>query len=321
MTIDAILPALHRPVMSPKLGALLAIGGLFAVGCAELTPFAPPGSGGGGNGGAGGSGTGAGAEGGFTGETITVNVSTEEAIQSTPVPGVEICLLDIALPCVTTDAMGEGAIEVPADSAVWASLVLDGYVSVLVGAVTESEDLDLVAPMINDQLAVTIASLAQTEFDPRQGHLALVSVRHPVPPSSSNPPQPGVTFALEPATGVGPVYAGPGNIPDLTLTETGEAGGAIWFNVDPGESVLTAQHPNEPCEAFLAHPASRPDTYDLRVQPGFLTLATVICGEEPMGTGGGGGAGGMGVGGMGFGGMGGAGGGGSGPGGAGHGGA
>ncbi|MEQ9322715.1 MAG: hypothetical protein RIF41_26350 [Polyangiaceae bacterium] len=293
--------------MTPKLGALMAIAGLLSAGCAELTPFSPPGSGGGGHGGAGGSGAGAGAEGGFTGETITVNVVTEEAIQSTPVPGVEICLLDVALPCVTTDAMGEGSIEVPADAAVWASLVLDGYVPVLVGAVTETEDLDLTAPMINDQLAITIASLAQTEFDPRQGHLALVSVRHPVPPSSSNPPQPGVTFALEPATGVGPVYAGPGNIPDTTLTETGEAGGAIWFNVDPGEPVLTATHPTEPCEDFLAHPGTQPDTYDLRVQAGFLTLATVICGEEPMGTGGGG-AGGMGAGGAGVGGTGGAGG-------------
>lgn len=282
--------------MGHRLGAVVAMGWLLLASCTELSPYplaTDAGGGGTGTGGTG-TGTGSGAEGGFTGETITVNVRTEDAIQSTPVPGVEICVLDVGLPCVTTDAMGNGSIDVPAEAAVWASLVLEGYVSVLVGAVSEMEDLNLTAPMINDQLALTIASLAQTAFDPRQGHLALVAVRHPEPGTSNNPPQAGVTFGLEPATGVGPVYAGPGNIPDLTLTETGEAGGAIWFNVDPGEPVLSAQHPTEPCEAFLAHPGSRPDTYDLRVQPGFLTLATVICGEEPMGMGGGGGVGGAG---------------------------
>ncbi|MEZ4444192.1 MAG: hypothetical protein R3B72_34285 [Polyangiaceae bacterium] len=272
-----------------------------------LDPVGVGGQGGGGVGGATSS-SGSGASGGFSGETITVHVLTEDAVQMTPVPGVKICVEDVPLPCVTTDDQGEGDVQVPADARVWASLVLDGYVSALVGALTESEDLDLKAPMIRTQLASTIASTADVTLDPTRGHLGLVALRHPEKVGGSNTPQPDVGFSLSPSSGDGPLYVNTLNIPDPNLMKTGEAGGALWFNVEPGTPTLTAVHDSDPCGPFLAHPGPAPNTYELRVQPDYVTFVTIICGEEPMmgtggaggmGSGGAGGAGGMGSGGAG----------------------
>lgn len=257
-----------------------------AASCSDLDELY--GVGGGGGAGAGGSG-GAGGQ----GPTITISLTVEDVVTDALLEDVQICVLDIGLECVTTDASGEATLVVPASTPLWTTFEKEGYVSTLLGAVTGTEDLEQTAPMINVTLVGLVASGVDSNFDPDKGHLAMIALGHPVGDDTSFAQMPGVSFDLAPKSGTGPHYINELNVIDTDLTETGEAGGALWFDVEPGDDyILTAVHDTLPCKDFLAHPADEPNTYSVRVLAGFLTYTTVICGT-PGGSGGAGGSGGI----------------------------
>jgi hypothetical protein len=280
-----------------------------ACGDDEATP--PPGGAGGADGGTGGA--------GGLGPTIQIHVTVEDGVNMALLENVEICVLDTPLPCVHTDVEGKVDVTVPAGRALWATLTKADYVNALVGAVTGDEDLTLTAPLVTRALAEVVAGAVVTP-DATKGNVAMIAIGHPPAGETSYPPQEGVTFALDPASGSGPHYVNQLNVIDFELTATGpERGGALWFNLDPADDiVLTVTHPSEDCVDFLAHPANDPNTFFVKVLPDFVTYVTVICGDPPMGMGGAGGMGGEGgmggpggmggAGGMGGGGVGGAGG-------------
>jgi len=234
--------------------------------------------------------------------TIQIQLTIEDALSKDPLADVEICILDLEIPCALSDAKGEAAIEVPANTPLYASLVKADYAKALVGAVTSDEDLVLKAPMVKASLTGTIANSAGTTLDPTKGHLGLAAVDYPKPNSNKYPPVEDVTFTLSPKSGSGPHYVNAINLVDPAMTETGERGGALYFNVDPGTYELTAKHETLPCTHFLAHPSStKPDTYDVKTLADYVTYVTVQCGYDPGaggggsgGTGGAGGAGGYG---------------------------
>jgi hypothetical protein len=245
--------------------------------------------------------------GGGTVLTISVDVLVQDAVHETALAGVEICVLDTGLPCVTTDHEGRATVLAPANSNVWASFVTDEYVGALVGALTSEEDLELTAPLLRATLVDLVAGSAGQPFDMRRGHVVFVALKPPAAGSSKYPPAPGVRIALEPPSGSGPHYVNKLNLADASLSATGPAGGALWLNIDPGMSELTTALPGQLCTHFVAQPIGESDRFRVRTMAGFVTYVTVICAPESTGTGGMGGAGGMGgVGGMG--GMGGAGG-------------
>jgi hypothetical protein len=270
--------------------------GAFTLGCSigiacsdDPPPAAPGGSGGAGPGGAGGE---------FGGQTITIKVLVRDGVTELPLPDTEICVLDVGLPCVRTGADGRANAPVPAESPVWATLIKEGYLKVLVGALTTNEDVEVTAPMIALPLVGLVASSGGVTIDPALGNIGFLSVTYPEPGKSRYPGLPGSTVTLDPASGSGPHYLNESNLVDPELTETGEAGGALFFNVTPGEPVLTTMHPSLPCRDFLAVPSARPNGYSVRVWADYLTYVTVVCGS-PNGAGGAGGAGGMGEGGEG----------------------
>jgi hypothetical protein len=236
------------------------------------------------------SGTG-GAGGVYVGPTISIFVSTKDATAKKPLAGVRICVLDTGFECALSDAAGAAAVIAPASSPIYASLVADGYVKALVGAVTGEEDLALEAPMVNANLAGVVASTAGVELDPSKGNLGLAAVGYPAKGKKSYPPMPHVAFALSTASASGPFYVNEANLVDLDMTETGARGGALYFNVVPGTHALVAKHAELPCADLFAHPTNEPDTYSVRVEPDFVTYVTIVCGYQ--GGGGAGGAGGM----------------------------
>ena len=241
--------------------------------------------------------------GGFTGPTIEVRLTLVNAVASAPgrprppIEGVEVCILDVPLPCVTSDVNGLAVVRVPASSPIWATLVKELYMSALVGAVTGDENLELTAPLINASLADVVAGAAGLEIDPRKSHVGFFAVGQPDPPGSMQyPPMEDVSFSLDPPAANGPFYLNETALIDMSLMATGPQGGGLAFNAEPGNAVLTATHPTLPCEGFIAHPRPEPNTYDVRLLPSFVTYVNVICGEPAMGTGG---AGGTSMGGMG----------------------
>ncbi|HZO14555.1 MAG TPA: hypothetical protein VFB62_14880 [Polyangiaceae bacterium] len=241
--------------------------------------------------------------GGFTGPTIEVRLTLVNAVppgpgrDPLPIEGVEVCILDVPLPCVTSDVNGLAVVRVPASSPIWATLVKDLYMSALVGAVTGDEDLELRAPLINASLADVVAGAAGIEIDPQKGHVGFFALGQPTQAGSmAYPPIEGVSFTVDPPPANGPYYLNEIPLIDMALTATGPQGGGLSFNSEPGNAVLTATHPTLPCEGFIAHPRAEPNTYDIRFLAGFVTYVTVLCGEPVMGTGG---AGGTSMGGMG----------------------
>ena len=242
-------------------------------------------------GGSGGSGGGVGMGGS---PTIAIGITAEDAFTNALLEDVRICVLDNeAIPCELTDAEGKASVEVPANTALYAEITKEDYAGALIGAVTGNEDLELTAPMLQLLLANTVAGSVGVTLDATLGNIALVAIGHPEPGTTSYPQIEGASFELLPETGSGPHYLGASNLPDPDLTATGTAGGAVIFNIAPGDYELVAKHPTLPCEAFLAHPSSKADTYDVLVVANFLTVVTVICGEPAM-TSGAGGAGGTG---------------------------
>lgn len=232
--------------------------------------------------------------------TIEVAVLAEDAVNDAPVAGAEICILDSALPCSVTGPDGRATVTAPANAAIWATLVADKYVGAVVGALTGEDDLSLTAPLINANLTDLVAGSANQRFDPNKGQLGFVAFM-PLPPNASQyPPAPGVTIALDPASGSGPHYVNNLNLADPALTATGEAGGALWLNVEPGTSELRTTLDAATCGHLVAQPLGD-DRFAVLTMPGFVTYLTVVCTPDDPGTGGGGtgGAGGMGTGGAG----------------------
>lgn len=239
--------------------------------------------------------------GGLTGPTIEVHVLVENPVTTpgTPIEDVELCVLDLPVECAHTDAEGRATLIVPANARIWATLVKDGYMSALVGSVTSDMDLELTAPFIPRALAEIVAESADVVLDITKGHVILAAVTYPTPPKTNYPPVAGVSFSLEPPPASGPHYVDMTNFVDPALTATGERGGGVTFNSEPGMALLTASHPTLPCQAFIAQPGMQPNTYDVRILADFVTYVTIVCGEMMQGAGGGGNGGMAGAGGIG----------------------
>jgi len=111
----------------------------------------------------------------------------------------------------------------PANSDVTFEFTRDGYVSVLVGIRTGTKDLE-VLPMADSATLsvkdVLTASLGVT-LDPEKGIIDVAA-----------PAGEGVKLAMEPPSGVGPLFT---------------AGLMIYANIDPGTITLSAEAQAGPC--------------------------------------------------------------------------
>src|SRR5690606_8267306 len=133
---------------------------------------------------------------------------------------------------------------------------------------------------------------ADQEFDPEKGHVGFVALLPPAPNSSTYPPAPGVTIALDPASGSGPHYVNSLNRAEPSPTATGEARGALWLNVEPGTAELSTNVEGSTCTYFVAQPAAASDRFNVLTMANFVTCLTVVCTPDSTGEGGAGGTGG-----------------------------
>jgi len=290
-------------ISSMKLGlGYLTIGLLICVtACSDhsVTPQASTASGSAAGGSGGHSTSSSSAGGAYSGPTIEVELTIENGVTNLPVEEVDICVLDFGgLDCVMSDIDGKATLIVPAEAKVHITLVKESFVPALVGATTSAEGQAVTAPMIPAVIAATIASLAEVELDETKGQMVLTAIGYSAPNTMVMPAMENVSFSLKPTSGIGPLYVAPNNAPDPSLTKTGPRGGALVFNADPGDYILTATHDTLPCTGFMAHAGSEANTYEMRVMKGYVTYMTTICGEPTNAGAGGAGAGGAGAGGQ-----------------------
>ena len=192
-----------------------------------------------------------------------------------PVEGLEVCVFgDASKPCATTDRKGtfvmrapprkrlmlsfEGRDEFPPAVATYETTTSDGAFEVLIFPLA-------LLPMLDDAIGQKI--------DLGLGHVLLEahSALNEAAPNVS-----GVTAAIDPATGLGPYYQAD-LLPDVSLTETGAAGGIGFVNLTTGSYDVALHHPVRTCDPWVAWPSNEAGSVRLEVVEGYVTLASVVC--------------------------------------------
>lgn len=226
--------------------AILWAGVLLACGDDTQTGGAG-GSGGAGGGGASGGG-GAGGEaaggGGAGGAAALVSVPFEvRGLGGNLIDGVEICV-DGADPvnCATTDATGKATLSVPANSELAFRAQKTSYVTTLIPLETGMSDVGLFH--LAGATATELGGVAQVfgvTLDPTKGTVVLLH--------GGQAPT-GVAAAIAPASGDGPFYFDATFAPQPQATELPQGGGALFFNVAPGNVTVSFAPPLAGC-AFI----------------------------------------------------------------------
>jgi hypothetical protein len=196
--------------------------------------------------------------------------------------GVQVCLKDCSIPCAISNAEGQWMLSgIPAYSLIVLLFSKAGYASSAVARTTGAEDGQTLQVLPTEDVANLMAKAAGFEW-PLQGK-AIINVGT----SSSSATMPvavqlaGSTVSISWPPLKGPVYADEDWIPDPSLTETSEAGWA-FFQVDPGEYTVTANHPGRVCtpDAFVGWPGP---THTMRVPaiPDYIMSQTWFVCPDP----------------------------------------
>jgi hypothetical protein len=174
------------------------------------------------------------------------------------VEGAEVCVYENEDICTTTDENGEFMLEgVPADADVYLSFTKDGYGSKIMGFSPGSSSLAVTVDIASDALHEVRATAAGAVDSEETGMISAAAITYNTdkvdsPFAVSNAAGDwimleGVSFALEPENGTGPVYADADEILDPSLDATAEPGWAVFFDVEPGEYTVTFSHPTMSC--------------------------------------------------------------------------
>ncbi|MBI4952058.1 MAG: hypothetical protein HY908_08495, partial [Myxococcales bacterium] len=238
--------------------------------------------------------------GGGSAPTVALHVHAEDALSETALADVTVCVPTApGTPCAQSNAQGDASFALAPGPAIYVSLVKDGYAHALLGSLLGAGDLSLTAPLVANGLANLVAQSAGVTLDPAKAQIALAAVATPPSPGAAYPGVEGVTFTLAPGSGSGPHYGNAINLIDPALTATSSRGAALYFNVDPGDYVVTASHPTATCTAMAAIPGAVAGTFDVWTDLGFVTYVSLLCESGGAGGGSAGGSGGAGAGGAG----------------------
>ncbi len=167
--------------------------------------------------------------------------------------GVSVCVYqNSAIPCVTTDDGGIFTISgLPAGSDIALTFKKDGYVPVLTAVFTPNTDIDGLSsagsPLVMG--SSTVPSITPVPVDIKNKGLVIVAAV--IPGSSGKPTDAtgdvGAKISLSPMTGNGPYYLDRGNSAIVPSATSMVYEGAVYFNLDPGDYVVTIDDPNHTC--------------------------------------------------------------------------
>ncbi|MBT8452446.1 MAG: hypothetical protein KJO40_10805 [Deltaproteobacteria bacterium] len=232
------------------------------VGCSETADPA-------GNGGEGGGGTGG--DGGADTVTITAFVSgwDPELGSTGALEGVAICQTDTTN-CVSTDAGGNAAVEVPAAQEASYTMDLEGYGSYL-DPVLLSEAQAVALPMATDDRFSDMHGLVMSPYPMEgTGSIFVELVDDPIA---------GATFELSSGAGQ-PYYWDEDKNWDAELSATTSTGGGGFTEVAPGEYQIEIGGAATNCVLTpKGWPGDSPNTVRVPVREGYLTRAVLICEE------------------------------------------
>ncbi len=202
-----------------------------------------------------------------------------------PIEGASVCLLDTDT-CLTTDERGKYVVEAPAATPFGLVYEKEGYLGTIrLGH--WGEDVPLLGATALLTLAqldaiVTASGEAPTGGATERGAVHFVGLTDN--PAGFDAPRAGVTVALEPARGLGPLYADATNALDPALGATAALGWGVFVDVPAGEYLLRFSSPLALCD--VAHPlggwpSDEAEAVRTLVRPGFVTLNMFLsCADE-----------------------------------------
>lgn len=194
-----------------------------------------------------------------------------DGFSNAPMEGAEVCVIDPPdLGCATTGADGTFLLEgVPGNTRIRATASKDKYFPTLGVFDVGTENAELNASLLTQNLIVAAYSAIGVDFDLELGAVAFI-----IQPQSPSDSVAGWSGALTPAAGEGPYYL-VGTALSATATETAEEGTGNIINVPPGDYTLNMTGPGYCLPTLTASDA--PGTYVAPVMAGHLTAIALVC--------------------------------------------
>jgi hypothetical protein len=207
---------------------------------------------------------------------IGFEVSFRDALTGDPLADVEICADGYPeVACATSDAAGDVALDLPADSEVMLRCQSPthgpAYMTwALGGGDIDAGSFGLLASGVQEGL---FAIAGGTDYE----HRGAITVNVYTDLVERDAWVAGATMTMTPATSVGPVYVSEERSPDPDLEASTSGGPGVFVDVEPGEASVTIAHPTLACEPGFGWPSPEPLTLRTRVFAGALSNVTFVC--------------------------------------------
>jgi hypothetical protein len=210
-------------------------------------------------------------------DTVTLSVMTQESpsfedlFPGPPLEGVEVCETDTAN-CATTDQNGFAQITLRANQEISFTLEKEGYVSSLVGIVTDETLAEERWNMVRDELVADFSEVNMIPHPWTGGALFLAAF----------PTMAGVTFDLvdETARVFYRDEAGTANF-DLTATTSSGLGAGLggFVEVPPREYQVEFGGTATNCSLLTGWPGDAANRVRVPIKVGYITYADMLCGS------------------------------------------
>jgi hypothetical protein len=208
---------------------------------------------------------------------ITLTGKVKAALSGKDIEGVEVCVWgNDAVPCVTTGPTGFYTLEeVPKDSEVAIQYKKAGYLDGLWMVATGAQATDWTIELISNDSAGLFADVLGTTLAPDSGMVVFQAV------GDTDLGTTGISGALMPDAGEGPVYFLASGLPDAGPISTTADGRGLYVNVPAGDyAVAFAGGPNTVCVPHFGWSTTGIFTLFAAVPANTVTYVAAKCTAE-----------------------------------------
>ncbi len=211
--------------------------------------------------------------------TGTVNEANLAGGDPTPIAGATVCEVDTNN-CVTTDANGQGTLDLPrnVDSAV--TFVHDDYLSVITPFNSDlTGDTTTTTLMGTNEIVQVFADILMSPFPTTTGVTTIIANQEGAGADGANAPLAGVTYELVTGSGI-PYFVDDTTgtvLPSRMLTETQAPGWGGFIEMPAGTVEVRYGGTATNCTRGFAWEGSAPNQIRMPVRAGFQTQATILC--------------------------------------------
>ncbi|MFO0747131.1 MAG: hypothetical protein U1F43_15930 [Myxococcota bacterium] len=210
-------------------------------------------------------------------KTLTYTGTMVNALDSSPLAGVEICIVSpTGIPCVTTGADGKYTLAgLPASTKVQATVTKADFYPVFASFKTRTTDFTIDAVLLRIDLVKLAFTAAGIDLDESKG---AILVRAYDPALGLTSAVEGISGEVSPAdSGDGPVYNSADSIPgDATSTST--SGTWAVVNLDAGTYQVKSSGDGRTCPGTFHWPGSNgADWIETPVRAGSVSYVYVDC--------------------------------------------